>query len=109
MAAGSSREEAALIADLQSLEAQFRAPGATMAQKMEAGKGIIEVNARVVATFDAATAQSLFALFKRNMTWQTPTLTLLQAQIDEPLEASDPRGKWSVTDRWMAPASRATH
>jgi imidazolonepropionase-like amidohydrolase len=103
VAAGSSREEAASIADLQRLEALFRAPGATMAQKMDAGRGIIQVNARIVETFDAATAQSLFALFIKNGTWQTPTLTLLQAQIDKPLDTNDPRLKYlskEVRSKW---------
>jgi imidazolonepropionase-like amidohydrolase len=86
VALGSSSEEEASVAELQKLEALFRALGATMAQKMEAGRSIIRVNTRIVETFDAATAQSLFALFIKNGTWQTPTLTLLQGQIDDPLD-----------------------
>jgi imidazolonepropionase-like amidohydrolase len=103
VAAGSSREEGASIAELRRLEALFRAPGATMAQKMDAGRSIIQVNTRIVETFDEATAQSLFALFSKNGTWQTPTLTLLQAQIDEPLNTNDPRLKYlskEVRSKW---------
>lgn len=91
VAEGSSKEERATMAELLRLEALFRAPGATMGQKIDAGKGVIRANARVVETFDEATAKSLFALFVKNGTWQTPTLTLLQAQIDDPLDTSDPR------------------
>ena len=94
VAAGSSTDEGASIAELQRLEALFRAPGTTVAQKMDAGRSIIQVNTRIVETFDEATAQSLFALFIKNGTWQTPTLTLLQAQNDEPLDTSDPRLKY---------------
>jgi imidazolonepropionase-like amidohydrolase len=103
VALGSSRDEEASIAELQRLEALFRAPGATMAQKMDAGKSIIQVNAHIVETFDEATAHSLFALFIKNGTWQTPTLTLLKAQIDEPLDTNDPRLKYlskEVRSKW---------
>jgi imidazolonepropionase-like amidohydrolase len=103
VALGSSREEGASIAERERLETLFRAPDATMVQKMNAGRGIIQVDAHVVETFDEATAQSLFALFIKNGTWQTPTLTLLQAQIDEPLNASDPRLKYlskEVRSKW---------
>jgi imidazolonepropionase-like amidohydrolase len=103
VAAGSSREGEASTAELEKLEALFRAPGATMAQKMEAGRSIIQVNAHIVETFDEATARSLFAVFIKNGTWQTPTLTLLQAQIDEPLNTSDPRLKYlsnEVRSKW---------
>lgn len=46
-----------------------------MSQKMDAGRSIIQVNTRIVDTFDEATAQSLFALFIKNGTWQPPTLS----------------------------------
>jgi imidazolonepropionase-like amidohydrolase len=103
VAAGSSSEEAASSAELQRLEALFWAPGASMAQKMEAGRSIIQVNTRIVETFDAATAQSLFALFIKNGTWQTPTLCMLQGQIDDPLDTNDPRLKYlskEVRSKW---------
>jgi imidazolonepropionase-like amidohydrolase len=105
VAAGSSREEGASIAELRRLEALFRAPGATMAQKIDSGKSIIRINMRVVETFNEATAQSLIALFVKNRTWQCPTLTLLRAQIDDPLLANDPRLKYlsrEVRAKWDA-------
>ena len=77
----------------------------TMPQKIAAGQNIIRLNFHVVETFDEATAQSLFAQFVKNSTWQTPTLTLLQAQIDDPLNPNDPRLKYlskEVRAKWDA-------
>lgn len=91
VADGCSKDETSIDAEIQREEALFRAPGATMAQKIESGKSILGLNRRVIDTFDDATAQSLFALFVRNKTWQCPTLILLRAQIDDPLVPSDPR------------------
>ena len=105
VAEGSSKEESAIAAEMQQLEALFRAPDATVAQKIDAGKNMIRLNTRIVETFDDATAQSLFALFVKNGTWQCPTLTLLRAQIDEPLNANDPRLKYlskAVRAKWDA-------
>ncbi len=90
---------------MQQREALFRAPGATRATKIDSGKSIIRLNMRVVETFDEATAQSLFALFVKNRTWHCPTLTLLRAQIDDPLPANDPRLKYlsrEVRAKWDA-------
>ena len=89
-----SKEETSIDSEMQRQEALFRPPDATMAQKIDSGKTIIRLNMRVVETFDDATAQSLFALFAKNRTWQCPTLTLLRAQIDDPLPANDPRLKY---------------
>ena len=100
-----SKEEKSIDSELQLQETLFRAPGATMAQKIDAGKSIIRLNMRTVETFDDGTAQSLFALFVKNKTWQCPTLTLLRAQIDDPLLASDPRLKYLSKDvraKWDA-------
>jgi len=105
VADGCSREEESILSELQRQEALFRAPRATMAQKIDSGKSIIRLNMRVVETFDEATAQSLFALFLKNRTWQCPTLTLLRAQIDDPLLANDPRLKYlsrEVRAKWDA-------
>jgi imidazolonepropionase-like amidohydrolase len=117
VADGCSKEEKSIASELQQQEALFRAPGATMAQKISSGKNIIRLNMRVVETFDEATAQSLFALFLKNGTWQCPTLTLLRAQIDNPLLANDPRLKYlsrEVRAKWddgyyknVPPAPRA--
>jgi imidazolonepropionase-like amidohydrolase len=103
VADGCSKDEKSIDSEMQAQEALFRAPGATMAQKIDSGKSIIRLNMRVVETFDEATAQSLFALFLKNKTWQCPTLTLLRAQIDDPLLANDPRLKYlsrEVRAKW---------
>ena len=100
-----SKEENSTDSELQRQEALFRAPGATMAQKMDSGKSIIRLNTRVVEAFDDTTAQSLFARFVKNKTWQCPTLTLLRAQMDDPLVVSDPRLKYlsrQVRSKWDA-------
>jgi imidazolonepropionase-like amidohydrolase len=100
-----SKEEVAIDSALQQAEASFRAPGATIGQKIDAGKNIIRLNMRIIETFDDATAQALFALFVKNRTWQTPTLALLRAQIDDPLSADDPRLKYlskEVRAKWDA-------
>ena len=94
VAASCSKEGGSIDTEMQRQEALFRSPDATMAQKVDSGKNILRLNTRVIETFDEATAQSLFALFVKNGTWQCPTLTLLQAQIDDPLIASDPRLKY---------------
>ena len=103
VAEGCSKEEAAIAAEMQREEALFRAPNATMGQKIESGKGIIRLNTRVVETFDEGAAQSLFTMFVKNKTWQCPTLTLLRAQIDDPLRTDDPRLKYlnpEVRAKW---------
>jgi imidazolonepropionase-like amidohydrolase len=89
-----SKEENAIAEELRRQEAVFRAPDATMAQKMESGRQINDLRQRIVDTYDDATAQALFARFVKNGTWQCPTLTLLKAQIDDPLPADDPRLKY---------------
>lgn len=105
VADGCSKEEKSIDSEMLQQEALFRAPGATMAAKVDSGKSIIRLNMRVVETFDEATAQSLFVLFVKNRTWQCPTLTLLRAQIDDPLLATDPRLKYlsrEVRAKWDA-------
>jgi hypothetical protein len=105
VADGCSREEESILSEVQRLEALFQAPRATMAQKIDSGKSIIRLNMRVVETFDEATAQSLYALFLKDRTSQCPTLTLLRAQIDDPLLANDPRLKYlsrEVRAKWDA-------
>jgi imidazolonepropionase-like amidohydrolase len=105
VAEGCSSEEKAIAGERQRLEALFRATDATMPQKITAGQGIIRLNFHVVETFDDATAQSLLAQFVKNGTWQTPTLTLLQAQIDDPLNTNDSRLKFlskEVRAKWDA-------
>lgn len=105
VAEGCSKEEKTITEERQRLEAAFRAPDVTMPQKIAAGQGIIRLNFHKIETFDDATAQSLFAQFVKNGTWQTPTLTLLQGQIDEPLDTNDSRLKFlskEVRAKWDA-------
>jgi imidazolonepropionase-like amidohydrolase len=100
-----SKEAKSIDSDMQRQEELFRAPGASMAQKMDSGRNIIRLGARVVETFDEATAQALFALFVKNRTWQCPTLTMLRAQIEDPMPANDPRLKYlsnEVRAHWDA-------
>jgi imidazolonepropionase-like amidohydrolase len=89
-----TKQESTVDAELKKQEDLFRAQGATMQQKIESGRSIMELNARVVQTYDDDTAQALFARFVKNGTWQCPTLTLLKAKIDDPLPAADPRRKY---------------
>jgi imidazolonepropionase-like amidohydrolase len=91
VALGSSKEETAISAELMRQELLFRAPDATMSQKMDSGKHMTALYQRIVETYDDATAQALFAKFLKNGTWQCPTLTLLRAEIEDPLPANDPR------------------
>jgi imidazolonepropionase-like amidohydrolase len=98
-----SKEESAIDSELQRFTTLFRMPDATMDQKIDAGRNIILLNMRAVASFDEATAQTLFALFVKNGTWQCPTLVLLRAQIDDPLPVDDPRLKYlsrTVRSKW---------
>jgi imidazolonepropionase-like amidohydrolase len=105
VAEGCSKDEKSMAAERQRLEASFRSPDANMPQKIAAGQNIIRLNFHVVETFDDATAQSLLAQFVKNGTWQTPTLTLLQGQIDDPLKTNDLRLKYlskEVRAKWDA-------
>jgi imidazolonepropionase-like amidohydrolase len=105
VADGCSREESAILPELRSLRALFRAPTATMVEKMTAGKRMLRLNARIYQTYDEATAQSLFARFVKNGTWQCPTLTEIRGQMDEPLLLSDPRLRYlseDVRSSWAA-------
>ncbi len=105
VAEGCSKDEKTMAAERLRLEALFHAPDADMPKKIAAGQSIIRLNFHVVETFDDPTAQSLFAQFVKNGTWQTPTLTLLQAHIDDPLSPNDPRLKFLSKDvraKWDA-------
>ncbi len=94
VAEGCSREEQRILAELRGLLALFRAPSATPAEKMASGQRILRLDARVYETYDEATAQSLFARFAKNATWQCPTLTEIRGQMDQPLPADEPRLKY---------------
>lgn len=51
-----------------------------------------EINRRAAATFDEAKARKLFRTFRKNETWQCPTLTVLHnmAYIEEPVCQNNP-------------------
>ena len=100
-----SKEGTAIDAELRKVQESFRAPDATIPQKMDSGKRMIGLYLRVIETYDDATAHALFARFVTNGTWQTPTLTQLRAQIDAPLDKNDPRLKYlskAVRAKWDA-------
>jgi imidazolonepropionase-like amidohydrolase len=100
-----SGEAANIDAELRAQEALFRAPNATMQDKMGSGRRIIALNQRTVDTYDAATAQALFARFVKNGTWQCPTLTLLRAQSEASPSLEDSRLQYlskPVQERWTA-------
>lgn len=105
VANGCSREEASIDSELQMLETAFRMQGLTLAQKVGTGKQIIRLETRAIDTFDGAKAQALVATFAKNGTWQCPTLTQLQGQIDTPLASGDPRLQYLSSDvraKWDA-------
>jgi len=57
---------------------------------------VLRTDARALETYDDAKAQSLFARFVKNGTWQCPTLTVLRmnAFLDDPQFRSDDRLKY---------------
>ena len=86
------------------------------------GINVNQLNDELVDTYDPNRAAALFALFRKNGTWQVPTLTIRHARpyILELQASDDPRLKYlpkSVTDSWtprndprqpMAPAVLAS-
>jgi len=78
--------ESQLLIDCSSEEAGLRA-----------GKGGLQ---QYLDTYDAQKCQALFELFRRNGTWQTPTLVTLRAlaYLDEIDPFSYPRGKYVNRD-----------
>jgi hypothetical protein len=54
----------------------------------------------VVESYDSAKAKALFALFRKNGTWQCPTLTVLDAlaHLDDPPFRNDPRLRYMPDD-----------
>lgn len=66
----------------------------------------INLTAQAINTFDAARCQDLFAQFRRNMTWQVPTLTVHRgmAWLNDNHFTSDPRLAYMSSDvryRWQ--------
>lgn len=67
--------------------------------------GSRQLTRSMLETFNAEKATSLFARFKRNQTWQCPTLTVLRsvAFLDDPGLRDDPRLKYmppSIRAQW---------
>ena len=60
----------------------------------------IQVARELLSSYDAKKAGALFARFRRNGTWQCPTLTVLNslAHINEPVYANDPRLRYLPSD-----------
>jgi imidazolonepropionase-like amidohydrolase len=105
LAEGCSGEETAILSEERRLEEVLRSPTVTLEEKMAAGKSWFPNDARKYATYDEATAQSLFARFVKNGTWQCPTLTEIHGKIDDPLPPDDPRLKYlskEVRSEWDA-------
>lgn len=72
---------------------------------------LLQLNERLLATYDDAKATALFAAFVNQGTWHCPTLTVLRsmASLDDPAFTSDPRLKYmpaSIRHAWM-PANDA--
>jgi imidazolonepropionase-like amidohydrolase len=87
VALGCSAQEAALFAEIQTTKDRY------------------PVYARAYETYDEATAQSLYARFVRNGTWQCPTLTVMRplSRSDGPQFANDDRLRYmtrSVRSSW---------
>ena len=71
------------------------------------GINVNQLNNQMVDTYDARRAATLFALFKKNETWQVPTLTIRHARpyMAELQQAHDPRLKYlpeALTGGWGA-------
>ena len=57
------------------------------------GRTQMELTRTVISSYDPARAKALFALFRKNGTWQCPTLTVLNAlaHLDDSAFRNDPR------------------
>src|SRR4029077_8576753 len=62
----------------------------------ERGEPLRAIGARILETYDAATAAALYAKFKANGTWQVPTFTVLRygANQHAPEYVNDPRMRY---------------
>jgi imidazolonepropionase-like amidohydrolase len=74
-------------------------------QRMPNQASIRALNRLIVESFSAERAASLFAILKRNRTWQCPTLTVLRsiAFMDDATRLSDPRLRYMpapVKSQW---------
>lgn len=69
------------------------------------GTNINQINNQLVDTYDSSRAAALYALFVKNNTWQTPTLTIRYARpyLQELQASNDPRLKYmpnSIVESW---------
>lgn len=69
------------------------------------GTNINQINNQLVDTYDPPKAAALYALFVKNDTWQTPTLTIRHARpyLQELQASNDPRLKYmpkSIVESW---------
>jgi hypothetical protein len=64
------------------------------------GRSRMQLVREVLASYAPAKATALFALFRKNGTWQCPTLTVLHAMahLDEPAFRNDPRLSYLPSD-----------
>ena len=98
LTACSSREE--------ELRKQTEAAGSKLPQGQIPNPATLrQVNRLVLETFSPEKAAALFARFKRNQTWQCPTLTVLRstAFLNDPNFRNDPRLKYlpsSMSNQW---------
>ena len=80
-----------------SREAEFRAARAAALGDMTSWRRVAnEQGAAIRDSYDAKKCAELFALLKKNMSWQVPTLTVNRnmAYLDDPSLGSDPRLKY---------------
>jgi len=93
-----SRDEEAIRAEmLKALTATDESSGTRFRR--------LTVNLRAARSYDRQKAAALFARFKKNGAWQSPTLTVLRSttHLDDPAITNDPRLKYmppSMRDYW---------
>ena len=90
-----------ILTACSSREEEFRKQTEAAGSKLPQGQipnpaTLRQLNRLVLETFSPEKAAALFARFKRNQTWQCPTLTVLRstASLDDPSFRSDPRLKY---------------
>jgi hypothetical protein len=78
-----------VLTGCSSKEGQLRANWANSAQRLP----LMELVRKIIESYDPAKAKALFSRFRRNGTWQCPTLTVLNAiaHLDDPVFRNDPR------------------
>lgn len=84
-----SRDEAAIRTELDKAAAESQSTASMIAT-------LSALNVKAVQSYDTGKSAALFARFKKNGTWQCPTLTVLRvtAFLDDPGFTNDPRLKY---------------